>query len=207
MAKKTISGQHNGFEFVEIGGIKWATCNVGAEKPSDKGLYFQWGDRKGYTIGEVGKAKFFDWNDYKHHNGKRLTKYTEFDNKQVLDLCDDAAFAYMGQGWRMPTKDNFRCLIESTTQRWTYNYQCNGVAGMVFRDRTDATKELFFPAAGHCVDGKVQSVGNIGNYWSMSIMIGNILGAYKMFSTNHFFHSDYGNLRCCGLPIRGILTL
>ena len=207
MSKKTISGQHNGFEFVEIGGIKWATCNVGADKPTDMGLYFQWGDRKGYTADEVVKTKRFDLNHYKHCNGKHLTKYNEFDNKQVLDLCDDAAFAYMGQGWRMPTREDFRRLVESTTHRWTNSYHRSGVAGMVLTDITDKSKELFFPAAGYCVDGRVQGVGSIGNYWSMSIMIGSIFGAYKMFSADHFFYSDYGNLRYCGFPIRGILTL
>ena len=40
----TLRHFHNGYEYVEIGGIKWAVCNVGAKKPTDSGLYFQWGD-------------------------------------------------------------------------------------------------------------------------------------------------------------------
>lgn len=42
---KTINS--NGFDYVDLGlpsGTKWATMNVGASKPSDFGLYFQWGD-------------------------------------------------------------------------------------------------------------------------------------------------------------------
>ena len=31
--KNTENSTHNGHEYVEIGGIKWATYNVGAEKP------------------------------------------------------------------------------------------------------------------------------------------------------------------------------
>ena len=42
-----------GHDFVEIGGIKWATCNIGAKKPTDPGLYFQWGNTKGYTAEEI----------------------------------------------------------------------------------------------------------------------------------------------------------
>ena len=37
----------NGFDYVDLNlpsGTKWATMNVGASKPSDYGLYFQWGD-------------------------------------------------------------------------------------------------------------------------------------------------------------------
>ena len=36
---------HNGYEYVDLGlpsGLKWATCNVGANKPEDYGLYFAW---------------------------------------------------------------------------------------------------------------------------------------------------------------------
>ena len=35
------------YDYVDLGlpsGTKWATMNVGASKPSDAGLYFQWGD-------------------------------------------------------------------------------------------------------------------------------------------------------------------
>ena len=38
---------NNGFEYVDLclpSGTLWATCNVGASKPTDYGLYFQWGD-------------------------------------------------------------------------------------------------------------------------------------------------------------------
>lgn len=40
------------YEFVDLGlpsGIKWATCNVGANSPEEFGLYFAWGEIEGYT--------------------------------------------------------------------------------------------------------------------------------------------------------------
>ena len=62
---------NNGFDYIDLGlpsGTLWAACNVGASKPSDAGLYFQWGDTKGYTKEQVGtgngQKKFF-WTDYK----------------------------------------------------------------------------------------------------------------------------------------------
>ena len=207
MSKKTISGQHNGFEFVEIAGIKWATCNVGAEKPTDTGLYFQWGDRKGYIADEVGKTKIFDWWHYKHFNGKRLTKYNESDNKYVLDLYDDAAFAYMGHGWRMPTQDDFRCLFESAIHRWTSNYQNSGVAGTVFTDRTDESKELFFPVTVYCHGGAVESVGDVGFYWSSSHCSDDVFYAYRLVFGNDFVYWGGYSSRYQGFPIRGILTV
>ena len=206
MINKTISGQHNGFDFIEIGGIKWATYNVGAEKPTDAGLYFQWGDRKGYTFDEVGKIKMFNRQSYKHDNGKCFTKYNGFDKKRVLDLRDDGAFAYMGQGWRVPTREDFRCLVESTTHRWTDSYQDSGIPGMVFTDITDNTKELFFPAAGKCVGGKAYYVGHIGYYWSGSLYSGNVLYSCIIHFNNDFVYCDVFSSRYQGFPIRGILT-
>ena len=193
-------------EFVEIGGIKWATCNVGAEKPTDTGLYFQWGDRKGYTADEVGNIKRFNLHSYKHYNGNRYTKYNRFGGKRLLDLCDDAAFAYMGHGWRMPTAYDFSCLVRSATPLWTVNYKNSGVAGMLFTDRTDESKELFFPAAGYCYEGSVNDVNNCGYYWSRSLKSIQLYDAYLLFFRSGLVHWDCYDYRRYGYPVRGILT-
>ena len=207
MSKSITINQHNGHEFVEIAGIKWATCNVGAEKPTDMGLYFQCGDRKGYTANEVGKTKMFDWANYKHYNGKHLTKYTKFDNKQALDLSDDAAFAYMGYGWRMPTQDDFRCLLENTTHSWTDNYQGSSVAGIVFTDITDNTKELFFPAAGHCYKDMIEYVCKCGCYWSRSLASNGTFGnAYLMYFDDERVACNSTAVRLYGFPVRGVAS-
>ena len=77
-------------EYVDLGlSVKWATCNVGAEKPEDYGDYFAWGETKPKTQ--------YDWSTYKYCKGtkKTLTKYCWIkkygnkgftDNKIVLDL-------------------------------------------------------------------------------------------------------------------------
>ena len=60
---------YNGHAYVEIGGLKWATMNVGATSETDYGLYFQWGDTQGYTASQVGSGegqKAFYWTDYKY---------------------------------------------------------------------------------------------------------------------------------------------
>ena len=39
-------GKERGFDYVDLGlpsGTMWATCNVGANKPEDQGLLFQFG--------------------------------------------------------------------------------------------------------------------------------------------------------------------
>ena len=60
------------YDYVEIGGIKWATMNVGATGITDYGLYFQWGDTQGYTRSQIGSGegkKYFGWADYKYCSG------------------------------------------------------------------------------------------------------------------------------------------
>jgi hypothetical protein len=149
----------------------------------------------------------FDWLHYKHHNGKRFTKYNEFDGKQMLDLCDDAAFAYMGQGWSIPTRDDIRCLIESTVHRWANNYHRSGVEGMVFRDRTDKSKELFFPAAGSCANDRVYDLNSYGGYWYRSLYLDNRFCANRLFfNFNEIIWNDF-SFRDFGFTVRGVLTL
>ena len=97
------------YEAVDLGlpsGTKWASQNVGARKPSDYGLYFQWGDTQGYTSEQVGtgkgKKKFADdWSDYKWGVSPNFTKYTTM--VATLELEDDAAHVHMGGDWHMPT--------------------------------------------------------------------------------------------------------
>ena len=51
----------NGYEYVDLdlpSGLKWAKCNIGAEKESDYGLYFQWGDVVGHKDASSGKRFF-----------------------------------------------------------------------------------------------------------------------------------------------------
>ena len=104
----------NGHEYVEIGGIKWATMNIGANSVTDTGLYFQWGDTQGYTASQVGNGsgqKYFGWADYKYGDGtsspgaEGMTKYNSTDGKTVLEAADDAAVANWGGSWRMPTTE------------------------------------------------------------------------------------------------------
>ncbi len=39
-------------EYVDLGlpgGVLWATCNIGAQKPEEYGKYFAWGEIRGYA--------------------------------------------------------------------------------------------------------------------------------------------------------------
>ena len=137
---------YNGHQYVEIGGLKWATMNIGASKPSDCGLYFAWGDTQGYTAEQVGSGegqKYFGWADYKYGNGTSepgetgMAKYKYTDGLTTLEPSDDAAVANWGGSWRMPTTDDFQTLGAAVNTAWT---QVNNVYGILCTDKKDNSK-------------------------------------------------------------------
>lgn len=104
-------------DYVEIGGIKWATMNVGATGVTDYGLFFQWADTQGYTAAQVGSGegkKAFTWNDYKYTNdgGSTMSKYNSTDGKAVLEASDDAVNAAWGGSGGCQQRLNFKPLVQ-----------------------------------------------------------------------------------------------
>ena len=204
---------YNGHQYVEIGGLKWATMNVGATSETDYGLYFQWGDTQGYTASQVGSGegqKYFGWADYKYGNGTSspgatgMTKYNSTDGKTVLDLEDDAARANWGGEWRMPTTEELQALGNAVNAVWTSNYNGSGVNGILCTDKTDSTKKLFFPAAGYASKGSMVDVGDGGDVWSSSLLSYSVRGAWFLYFNNEDTYWD-GNSRYFGFSVRGVV--
>lgn len=196
------------YEFVDLGlpsGLKWASCNVGAEKPEDFGLYFAWGETEGYE--GITDEKQFSWSDYKLCGGSdsTLTKYNNnssygtVDNLTVLEQVDDAAYT-SDKTCRMPTKADLEELTANTTSTWE---TLNGVNGRRFTSNTNGNS-IFVPAAGYCSDGSVYDVGFYGFLWSSSLN-----ESYPMNGWYLYFYSDnvgmHGNYRYNGFTVRAVL--
>ena len=193
------------YEYVDLGlSVKWAKCNVGAEKETDAGLYFTWGETTGYTASQVGTDKQFSWRDYKYGNSSsNLTKYNQSDGKTVLESADDAASQIMGSDWRMPTKAEFEELLSGTTNEWVTNYNGTGVNGRKFTSKTDTSKYIFIPAAGFCYDSSVSNVGGYGGVWSSSLDTSDPGNAWNLYFSSG--GRNMGNLgRCYGRSVRGV---
>ena len=162
------------YEFIDLGlpsGTKWASCNVGASKPEEFGLYFAWGETQGYS--GITDTKKFNWGDYKLCGGSNstLTKYnnnssfgTVVDNLTTLEQVDDAAYQ-SDNICRMPTKADLEELTANTTSKLE---TLNGVNGMRFTSKTNGNS-IFVPAAGYCSYGSVLDVGSFGYLWSSSL--------------------------------------
>ena len=198
---------NNGYEFVDLGlpsGTLWATKNVGASKPSDSGLYFQWGDTVGYTADQVGtgdgQKKFaLDYSDYKWNASEGFSKYNT--TGAALELEDDAAHVNMGGSWHMPTPDQFQELIDNTTNTWTTQ---DGVNGRLFTSKSDHSKSIFFPAAGYAWDGSVRDRGDGGYVWSSMLDADYVGGGQILGFSSGDVYLDYCS-RFGGLSVRGVI--
>lgn len=204
--------KNNGHKYVDLdlpSGTLWATMNVGASKPSECGLYFQWGDAKGYSATQVGKDKEFNWKDYKWYlSGNYATddipfkfkKYTTPGDK--LELEDDSVHVNMGGSWHMPTPDQIQELIDNTTSEWTKQ---NDVNGTLFTSKKDASKSVFIPASGYAANGFTIGVGRYGFIWT------NMLNSKHNDSGQEFGYISFSTYlytylsRSCGLSVRGVI--
>ena len=150
---------HN--EYVDLGlSVKWATCNIGANKPEDYGLYFAWGETTGYTAEQVNSG-VREFSSSVYNSGPAASISAD------LTLEQDAAHVNLGGNWRMPTKAEYQELIDNCKVVWTNNYNGTGIKGRIFTSKINSNS-VFFPAAGICDDSSVNYVGSWGYYWSAS---------------------------------------
>ena len=186
---------HNGYEYVDLGlpsGLKWATCNVGATSPEQAGLYFAWGDTTGYTSEQVFNHEG-PFNSARYNSGPAASISTD------LTLEQDAAHVNLGGNWRMPTKAEYRELIDNCNVVWTNDYNGTGVKGKVFTSKVNG-KSVFFPAAGYGIS-PVFDVGVYGYYWSASWYSSSNAWCLYFSSRNQYMDYIY---RYFGSSVRGV---
>ena len=201
LAKNTqLSGSIAGHGYVDLGlSVKWATCNVGANKPEDYGDYFAWGETKPKTT--------YNWSTYKWCRGSYDTQtkynnksgYGTVDKKRTLELADDAARANWGGSWRMPTKAEQDELREKCTWIWTTQ---NGVAGYKVTSKSNGNS-IFLPAAGYRYGSSLYSAGSYGYYWSSSLDTDRPDYAYELYIYSDDVSKNYYR-RYSGCSVRPV---
>lgn len=128
-----------GHEYVIIGGLKWATMNVGATTVANDnatafGDFYAWGEvdtyYKSYTDTSVSWYKQTDlthipgskishnWPNYSGGNDSfKEWNPVPYDDKYQLTADYDVARREWGGTWRIPTMDDFRKLYEACVDK------------------------------------------------------------------------------------------
>lgn len=159
-------------EAVDLGlSVKWASFNIGAEKPEEYGEYYAWGEID--PIVEYYGKRSYKWLG---ESGLGVTKYCpkervknwagagEPDGKTMLDPEDDIAQLTLGGKWRMPTREEYNELLTNCSWTWTTS---NGVSGYNVASKVN-TNSIFLPVAGYWIE-KPEFVGTSGLYWTSTL--------------------------------------
>ena len=192
-------------EFIDLdlpSGLKWAKCNVGAEKETEWGVYFMWGSTTPNTVSEC------TWANAPFNGGSSNYNETYFNSVKdtvcpngILAKEYDAASQIMGGEWRMPTQTEYQELLDYTNHEWT---TINGVKGRKFASKTDESKYIFIPAAGCYYSGSIYGGDSFGLVWSSSLD-----PSYNDYALELGFKSDsydiYDYYRCYGFSVRGVM--
>ena len=180
--------------------VKWASMNVGADVPTDKGCYFAWGE----TVELEGSS----WSSYRYASGDMysLTKYNTkstygtVDGKTVLENIDDAAYSWWGNNWRTPTVDEFRELYNNCDWVWTTQ---DGMNGYLVKSKVNENS-IFLPAAGFYGRNGIIHINELGYYWSSDSYNNNTTSAYMcVFYSMTCVPDDYTSRIQC-LPVRRV---
>ena len=202
---------------VDLGlSVKWASCNLGASKPSEYGGYYQWAGTEDVSDTSI----YLDWGNCPYHTGsdaeKGWTKYNTkssygtVDNKTVLEPMDDAASVALGGEWRMPTIEEWEELVNDNNCSWS-STSIDGVKGYKVQSKKSGYTDnwIFLPAAGYRGRDYLSLVGSHAYYWSSSLDTGFLLyqdtpyNAYSIdFTFGTYVKRGYG--RYYGRSVRPV---
>lgn len=134
---------------VDLGlSVLWCDVNLGADNPSGYGMYLSWSSNSEEDIKKP---------PYENHPQECISGNADY----------DPCMKQLGEGWRLPTKEEFEELINNCTMTRTYQ---DGVYGVLFTSKLN-NKQIFLPAAGcksspYFVDNTNCDIGKELYYWS-----------------------------------------
>ena len=184
VARQT-KGNVGGHDWVDLGlpsGTRWATCNVGATKPSQRGNLYAWGEIQTKSSYTEANCKF----------------QNERNAIDIQGSIFDAAHVHWGNGWKMPTRTQLHELVDCCD--WDY-VQLDGrwVVRLTSRYNNEV---IYLPSTGH-KDGTEHSNPNgCGNYWSSTPASGDGAHGYNFGAALGYMSSI---CRYYGQAIRPVL--
>lgn len=170
-------------EAIDLGlSVKWANCNMGANKPEEYGNHYAWN--------EVIPKNIYNWDTYKWYKRNKKTSikyninnnYNIINNKIVFNSKDNNAYVNLNNIWRIPTKNEWEELFENCTCTWTIR---NDIKGYEITSKINSNF-IFLPTAGYHQDSNLYDMGISGHYWSSLPNIDDLNCAWTIY-----FNSNY----------------
>ncbi len=181
-------------------GTLWAAANVGGTRPEDFGNYYAWG--------EVKTKESYSWQNYEHGTELALTKYCTQkdcgrqgfqDNLKELQPEDDIVTVAYGEGWCIPTKEDWRELYNNCTWQWTTK---GDAYGQLATSNING-QSLFFPASGYIENRTQVSLNENGYYWASTLDDKSSPVAVEFMVTKNMTHLN-AYARFFGQSVRGV---
>lgn len=185
------TAKYGGHEYVDLGlpsGLKWATCNLGADAPEEYGDFYAWAETETRT-------KF--GNDNKYIVMTNVLKYSagesvaNADGKTVLEPEDDVACALWGGSWRMPTEGEMQELYNNCVSE---RVEQNSVKGVRFTGPNG--NSIFFPLSGYSMGSTPTCQGVAAYYWSSSLYVYGQCHEAWLLNVNHGLSHTRRTLGC-----------
>ena len=198
-------------EYVDLGlSVKWATCNIGAEKPEEFGNYYSWAEVEPKTSYTLTNYKFYmsgnsnndvKFSKYSFDESNKKSFYNHYDQTNLFN-DDDVACVKWGGNWRMPTKEEMDELRNNCSWTWII---LNGVTGYKVTSMKSGYKDryIFLPAAGYRDITNDNNVGSAGYYWSCSLRSGIYNCACNLYLSPGYWENDI-TYRYRGLTVRPV---
>ena len=172
--------------------------------------------------GHVDDSKGYAWESYSHGstsfkewNVSPCAGSVPFDSDNKLKPERDAARQAWGEGWRMPTKEEWQSLYANNTFKWLAAGNTDSGTGfkavaagyLVVKGKSaklDNKVYMFLPAAGYRNGTSLNFAGSYGFYWSSSLYSSNPNYAYNMDFNSGGVNPQGLNYRFYGLTARPV---
>lgn len=156
-------------ESIDLGlSVKWASCNIGAERPEEAGAYYAWGET-------TQKSSYLSEN-YIYGDGSKSSNTYQNIGQDISGTNYDVATTNWGTPWRMPTKMECEELIANCDKEWIIQ---NGIWGVKFTGKNG--NSIFLPASGGSSEYRgVSQFQEQGRYWTATLDIEMDSRAYSL---------------------------
>lgn len=169
----TSTNQDESFEMtaVDLGlSVKWGSCNLGASSNSGRGDYFAWG--------ETTPKSYFTKENYKYWDVE-TSSYINIGN-EISGTEYDPATVMLGEGWRMPTKEECEELMNGCTRHAT---STSGTTYFfVFTSKTNGNTISF---GGYSTASPSYGFGDYGAYFLSSTLTYNSVNLIEVTADYH----------------------